>query len=120
MKKALEATQKQFESDSGRTPEYLAWHKLFRREFTAFLKEMGATTIQIGKPNHFDMSGFFQMVTGQMWYFRIEDIRWSKDTMLIRTAKGVHDFIGGPNQYISLSDENKFKTRFKGAMICSV
>jgi hypothetical protein len=101
MKKAIEATQAEFESASCRTPEYLSWHRLFKREFTKFLTEKGATLVQIGKPNHFDMSGFFTLGT-QIWYFSISDLRWSKDQMLLRTAKHYKDYTGGNNQYVPL------------------
>ncbi len=101
MKKAIKATQQRFESSSSKTPEYLAWHRLFKREFSDFLKSKGATNVEIGKTNHFDMSGFFTL--GQkIWYFRISDIRGSKDTMLIRTAKHYQDYTGVMNQHISL------------------
>jgi len=112
MKKAIKSTQQEFESSSGRTPEYLAWHRLFKREFSKFLTEYGATDIQIGKPNHFNMSGFFT-VNGQAWYFSISDIRWSKDKMLIRTAKSYKDYTGGMNQYASLCSEEAFTDAFK-------
>lgn len=101
MKKALEATQKTYESSSEKTPEYLEWYRLFKKEFVLFLGRLGATNIQINKPNHFGMGGNFTL-GDQMWYFRIEDIRWSKDQMLIRTVKTYRDFVGGANQYASL------------------
>jgi len=119
MKKALAATQKDFESASYRTPEYLAWHRLFKREFTKFLAGKGATNIQIGKPNHFDMSGFFTLCN-QPWYFRIEDIRWSKDSMLIRTARDYKDFTGGRNQSILLQSEESFTDDFNGACLLDI
>ena len=115
MKKAITATQKHFESSSNRTPEYLAWHRLFKREFTKFLQSRTATLIEIGKPNHFDMSGFFT-IGNQAWYFRIEDVRWSKRHMLIRKAKDYKDYTGGTNHYASLEDESAFATGF--ARIC--
>lgn len=102
MKKALEATRAEFESASVKTPEYLAWHRLFKREFIKFLKAKGAIHHAIRSPNHFDMSGFFTIGT-QIWYFRIEDLRWSKERMLIRTATSYADFTGGTNQYIPLN-----------------
>jgi len=102
MKKAIVSTQQHFESSCSRTPEYLAWHRLFKREFTKFLISIGATTmVQIGKPNHFDMSGFFTVGT-QIWYFRIGDLRWFKDTMLVRTAMSYADYTGGQNHYVPL------------------
>lgn len=102
MKRALDLTQTDFESSSSRTPEYRSWHRLFKREFTKFLMEHGATLIQIGKPNHFDMSGFFTW-NGQAWWFRIEDIRWSKNDMLIRTAQSYKDYTGGQNHFVPLN-----------------
>ena len=112
MNKAIRATQQHFESSSSRTPEYLVWHRLFKREFTKFLKSKGAVHIVIGKPNHFDMSGFFTL-GNTVWYFRIEDIRWSKESMLIRTARSYEDFTGGMNQYVSMMiDGDNFARQF--------
>jgi len=118
MNKALTATQHEFESSCSRTPEYLAWHRLFKREFTKFLTNAGCTGIAIGKPNHFDMSGFFTKSDGEnvlVWYFSISDLRemGGCPAMLIRTAKGYKDYTGGMNQYISLrGDEEKFAHHF--------
>jgi hypothetical protein len=102
MLKALNATQSEFESSCSRTPEYLSWHRLFKREFTKFLTEHGATLVQIGKPNHFDMSGFFTW-NGQAWYFSIGDLRGFKDTMLVRTAQHYKDYTGGQNHFVPLN-----------------
>ena len=111
MNKAIRATQAHFESSTGKTPEYQAWHRLFKREFTALLTQLGATSIQIGKMNHFDMSGFFT-IQNQIWYFRIEDVRWSKDKMLIRTAQSFKDYTGGHNQYVSMMiDGDNFRNQ---------
>ena len=105
MIKSLQATQEHFESSSSRTPEYLAWHRLFKREFKKYLTEkFNAVNIEIGKPNHFDISGFFT-VNNQIWWFRIEDIRWSKDNMLIRTAQHYKDYTGGINRFVSLNQD---------------
>jgi len=93
MKNVLKLTQSHFESASSRTPEYLSWHRKFKNAFTKFLAARGIADIQIGKPNHFDMSGFFT-VKGQAWYFSISDLRWSKTTMLVRTAKDYKDYTG--------------------------
>jgi hypothetical protein len=116
MKKALELTNQEFESSTGRTPEYLSWHRTFKKEFTKFLTEKGCTRIEIRKPNHFDMSGFFTLSTSNVitiWYFSISDVRWSKENMLIRTANSYQDYTGGRNQYISLVDnEMSFKFDF--------
>lgn len=118
MKKAIQATQAEFESSSARTPEYLAWHRLFKREFTKFLESKGMTGIDISKPNHFDMSGFFKDGSkDQIWYFSISDLRGFKETMLIRTAAHYKDYTGGMNQYAALNgDEAKFIEGFERVM----
>jgi hypothetical protein len=103
MIKAIIATHQEFESSSQQTSEYLAWFKLFKKEFTALLVSyfcVEKKDILIGKPNHFDMSGFFKY-WNQWIYFSISDLRWSKDSMLI-------SYIGGTNCYVTLSDRNKF------------
>ena len=102
MKKAIEATQKTFESSSSKTPEYIDWHRLFKREFRSFLDGIGAEEVFVSRPNHFDMSGFFKK-DGQCWYFRIEDLRWAKQNMLVRTAESYEDYTGGVNQYVPLN-----------------
>jgi len=104
MKKALQSTKQEFESACNRTPQYLTWHRLFKREFTKFLLDNGATNVYIHNPNHFDMSGFFTLLP-VIWYFSISDLRGFKDKMLIRTAQSYKDYTGGKNQYISLSSE---------------
>jgi hypothetical protein len=112
MNKAIRATQQHFESSCNRTPEYLSWHRLFKREFTKFLTDKGAFCITIGKPNHFDMSGFFTL-GNVIWYFSISDIRWSKEAMLLRTAQHYKDYTGGMNQYVSMMvDGNNFISQF--------
>jgi hypothetical protein len=113
MKKALTETQKHFESSSSRTPEYLAWHRMFKREFTKYLKSLGMTDITISRPNHFDMSGFFKRADGTIFYFSISDLRWSKDTMLFRTAPelGKYDRHGA-NYFVPLHSYEQFTARF--------
>ena len=112
MEKAIASTQEKFESASYKTEQYLTWHKLFKKEFKEFLTEKGVSNIEIGKPNHFDMSGFFTSKNGQIYYFSISDLRWSKDDMLIRTAKGHQDYMGGSNQYASLMSAKEFENDF--------
>lgn len=108
MKKSFDLIKEQFISSCTRTKQYLDFHRTFKREFKAYLKELGITEIEISKPNHFDISGFFK-INNQIWYFSIDDLRWSKDNMLIRTAKDFKDYTGGTNQYVSLDNETIFK-----------
>lgn len=107
MLRSLKMTAEDFVSSCGRTPQYLKWHRLFKREFTHELESRGCTDIQIGEPNHFDMSGFFTY-RGRILYFSIGDLRWDKGRMLIRTARSYTDYTGGQNYFVSLKDENEF------------
>ena len=75
-----------FESSSIKTQQYLEFHKTFKRELTAVLKPY-CKEIQISKPNHFDVSGFFRLNDDRVFYFRLEDLRWSKDNILIRNLR---------------------------------
>jgi len=65
MQNAIALTNEYFESSCGKTPQYTTWHRTFKREFSKFLTSSGATNIQIGKPNHFDMSGFSPTMRGK-------------------------------------------------------
>jgi len=99
--KVLYLLNQEFESSSQRTPQYLEFHKTFKREFTNILKDY-CNKIEISKPNHFDISGFFELKDKRIYYFSLSDLRWSKDSLLIRTAKGFKDYTGGSNHDISL------------------
>ena len=98
-----------FESSSSQTPQYKAYHRTFKREFTAVLKSMGCWDIKISRPNHFDVTGFFTAPGGQIWYFRVGDLRDNPvKNMLIRTAKHDKDWTGGHNQYVTMRTELDF------------
>lgn len=98
----------EFESSSSRTPQYLEFHKVFKREFAQLLKPH-IKKIEFSKPNHFDVSGFFELNESfenrdtNIYYFSIGDLRWDK-ILLIRTAKGFKDYTGGSNNYITLEE----------------
>jgi hypothetical protein len=105
MRKTFVALRQTFESSCSKTPQYLAFHRLFKRELTALLTDLGCTNIQISKPNHFDASGFFTAASGQAWYFRLEDLRWSKDKLLVRRVRDYKDYTGGMNQYVNMTTD---------------
>ena len=107
--RALEPKCANVESSTSKTSQYLAFHRTFKHEFTTFLKELGYTDIEVCKPNHFAVSGFFRNQKGQLYYFSISDLRWSKETMLIRTAAHNQDWTGGTNRFVSLTDLPSFK-----------
>lgn len=102
MNKSLSLLAREFESSSTRTPQYLEFHRTFKREFTKALSDIGCSKVEISKPNHFDVSGFFTADNNQIYYFSISDLRWSKDNLLIRTAKHYKDYRGGGNNFIHI------------------
>jgi len=93
----------EFESSSSRTPQYLEAHRIFKREFKKVLNPI-CKEIDISKPNHFDITGFFKLNDNRIYYFSIGDLRWDK-TFLIRIAKDFADYTGGSNNFIELDDK---------------
>jgi|GEM_PF-2080612 len=93
-----------FESSSARTPQYLEFHRIFKKEFTVILKPYTEEML-IHKPNHFDISGFFKLKDGEIYYFSIGDLRWDKGVMLIRTAENYKDYTGGSNNFIAVNED---------------
>lgn len=108
MNKTFALLAQTFESSCGKTQQYLAFHRTFKREFTKLLQSLGAAEVQVWKPNHFDASGFFRTPNGQAWYFSLSDLRWSKENLLVRTAKDYRDFTGGTNQFATLNNPDAF------------
>jgi len=101
--KVLYLLNQNFESSSSRTPQYLQFHRIFKKEFKEILRPL-CSEIEISKPNHFDISGFFKLNDERIFYFSISDLRWSKDKMLIRTAKDFKDYSGGSNGFLNLNE----------------
>ena len=91
-----------FESSSSRTPEFMAFARMFRSHINAQAKDnyLVVANFSIG---HFYCSGFFKNVhTGKFAYFSISDVRHFNDSwisnILIRTANNEKDYTGGRNQ----------------------
>jgi hypothetical protein len=90
-----------FESSSGKTPQFVAFFKDFRREVKRQCVAAGLSVLDI-YIGHFEASGFvLNPKTAKMAYFHISDVRffprsWSED-ILIRTAKHDKDYTGGAN-----------------------
>lgn len=101
----------EFVSSCERTPQYLEFHRTFKRELTQALKPY-CKKIDISKPNHFDVTGFFELNDGRIFYFSLGDLRWDKEDILIRTAKGFKDYTGGSNGCLKF-DENFLDRLFK-------
>jgi len=95
----------EFESSTGRTPDYLRWHRDFKAAIRQQLPE-GAELI-MSKPNHFDASGFVKLGDKYV-YFSVSDIRHWQDewfrNILIRTAKSDKDYTGGRNCRTTFND----------------
>lgn len=107
MKNALKLVQADHESSSFQTKQYIETYQKFLKDFNKLLKTHNVDEFDFFKPNHFDIGGFFRL--GEQWiYFKINDLRWSKDEMLIRTAKSNKDYVGGQNNFISLASEQEF------------
>lgn len=112
MKKSVQLLEAGFESSSGKTPEFLNFVKVFKREFTKELQSIGATNIKFSV-GHFYISGFFTTNEGNIYYFSVPDVRdysYCAATnpnscmckLLYRTAKDYKDYTGGMNQYVSI------------------
>jgi hypothetical protein len=56
MKKTVELLKAGFESSSGKTPEFMHFTRVFKKEFTSELKSIGATDINFSV-GHFYVSG---------------------------------------------------------------
>lgn len=105
MKKSLLLLNEEFESSSRKTPQYLTFHRTFKTDFKKALASIGCINVDISKPNHFDVDGFFTAPSGQIYYFSISDLRWSKENILVRTAKHYKDWTGGSNQYVKIDED---------------
>ena len=113
MKKTKQLLSIEFESSTTKTPQYLEFYKTFKREFTNMLKPY-INNIKIHKPNHFDVSGFFERKDNQIFYFSLGDLRWNKKELLIRTATDFKDYTGGRNNFIPMNNiEEEIKPYIK-------
>lgn len=96
-----------FESASYRTPEYVAFEKICRRELAAQCRKFG---FKIHKfcPNHFEWSAVLEK-DGQYVYVRMSDVRfwdWYND-ILIRTMKHAEDWHGEENNRCAFNEIGK-------------
>lgn len=102
MIKTLTALTQTFESSSTLTKQFSSFSRLFKREFKQLLFVFGASKIEISR-GHFGLSGFFQ-IAEQIWYFSLGDVRWSKGSMLVRTAESFTDYTGGSNNHVAMDE----------------
>ena len=86
------------------------FHRTFKRQFKKLLIDhFDATEVKIGKPNHFDVTGFFK-ISNTIFYFSLGDLRWMT-TFLLRSAKDYDDYTGNTNNYCNIEDD--FETFLK-------
>jgi len=111
MKQSVKLIEGGFQSSSGKTPEFLSFVKVFKKEFTSELQSVGATNI-VFNVGHFYISGFFTL-DGQAYYFSLPDVRDLGHSMLYypdncmsklmyRTAKDYNDYTGGMNRFVKI------------------
>lgn len=106
----------QYESSSSRTPEYLTFCRIFKKQFTKLLRDnFEVHRIQIDKPNHFDTGGFIELSNGKMFNFFIGDLRWNK-SFCIRSVTSFTDYNGGSNQYCNIDDIDHFMRDLKSCI----
>ena len=94
----------EFQSSSGKTPEFINWARKAKKWFSVWCKQHDAilSTWNIG---HFYVSGFITMSNGCIWYFSSSDVRYKlMSSLLIRTAKHLKDYTGGINQSVDFNE----------------
>ncbi len=105
MNKILALLKKGFQSSSRKTPEFIAFCRVFKSELTKELKSIGATNIVFSN-GHFDISGFFTAESGQIYYFSLSDVRGmefqNEVQLMYRTAEHYKDWTGGGNQWVTI------------------
>ena len=120
MNKTLELLRRGFESATVKTPEFMAFVRTFRSEFTKELKSVGATNIKV-EAGHFYISGFFTSASGQVYYFSLSDVRvmdfvlqsGRSIELMYRTASDYKDFRGGGNQWVDIGNGMAERMRLK-------
>lgn len=100
MKKTIALLAKNFDSSSSLTPQFAEFFRMFKKEFTVLVKEIGGTDIRFSR-GHFEVFGFFTAKTGQIYYFSLSDVRVFKSFMY-RTANSYKDWTGGFNQNVKI------------------
>ncbi len=92
-------TQINFEQNSDKTVEFIAFAKEFKKQIIREFKKIGAqmNTFNVG---HFYLSGFFYKGE-QCYYFSWHN---GDSNLMYRTAKDLKDFTGGSNCWIKLED----------------
>lgn len=79
----------------------------FLKDFKQWMRRRFSDFMITFNDMYCELSGFLKM-DGKYVYFRISDIRYWQDewatNILIRTAKDVWDYHGGPNHYTTIDE----------------
>ena len=112
MKQTVKLLEAGFKSSSGKTPEFLSFVEVFKKEFSNELRTIGATNI-VFNVGHFYISGFFTTLAGEIFYFSLPDVRdlghsilnypdSCMSKLMYRTAKDYNDYTGGMNRFVKI------------------
>lgn len=112
MKRTVALLERGFQSSTGKTPEFLEFVKVFKKEFNDELKSIGVKDVKYNV-GHFYISGFFTNTDGQIVYFSLPDVRGfvhgfvnnsnsCMNQLLYRKAKSYSDYTGGQNRYAKI------------------
>ena len=79
----------------------------FLKDFKQWMRRRFSDFVITFNDLYCELSGFLKM-DGKYVYFRISDVRYWQDewatNILIRTAKNVWDYHGGPNHYTTIDE----------------
>jgi len=104
MRKIAELLNQDFESSSGKTPEFKSFARKFKNALQKELDTIGAK-ITSYNTGHFYVSGFFRVgESNKCYYFSLPDVRGGSqnNNMMYRTATGEKDYTGGSNQWVDI------------------
>ena len=93
----MKFTQTNFEQNSYKTPEFIAFAKDFKKQIKAELKKVGAE-LRDFNTGHFYLSGFFYK-GDKCFYFSWHN---GDKNLMFRTAKDMKDYTGDSNCWIGL------------------
>ena len=107
-KKLFDWKGNSFESSTYRTPEFMAFARMFRSYIREQARDNGLEVTNFST-GHFYCSGFLRNIsTGKFAYFSISDVRYFPDSwiddVLLRSADHEKDFTGGRNQRVNIQN----------------
>ncbi len=109
MKKTLALLTIGIQGNAKITDEFRGFFLIFKHEFEYELYKLGCKKVEIYE-GHYYVSGFFTAPNGRIFYFSMPVATFNVNSdghfgsLLYRTAKDYHDFDGGKNNYIKLTN----------------